>query len=221
MEYYYNLHFLKQASSPRKLTMVNVSQLSRGNAVVNNGVLFTLKNRKARTVCIAGNFSRWKEIPMERSSEGIWYFFQPGSEKQGMLRYKFTIDGIWTPDPSNAFRENDGSGSYVSLVQTPPPLKTNRVSCSITENNSVEFRIYYPGARLVSLVGDFNNWNPENDLMKRHGDGIWRLRKRLPRGTFRYQFIIDGKNSPDIYNTRSASTINGGALFTDNSQIAP
>ena len=51
--------------------------------------------------------------------------------------------------------------------------------------------------------------NPENDLLSKGRDGVWRLKKRLPKGTHRYKYIIDGEWLPDTYNANSASDDNG------------
>jgi 1,4-alpha-glucan branching enzyme len=208
--YYSNLRFLKKAEAPRHLTVINTENLSRDRQKIMNGILFTYRDRRAQEAAIAGSFSNWKVIPMQRSENGIWYYFLESGENTDTIKYKFTIDSIWIPDPLNSFRENDSSGSYVSVAQPMAPYQSTQVTYRILKGNTVEFRIFSPEARLVSLVGDFNNWNPENDLLRRKNDGIWRLRKKLSPGTYRYQFIIDGRWSPDTYNPGSASTINGG-----------
>ena len=50
-----------------------------------------------------------------------------------------------------------------------------------------------PGAREVSVVGDWNGWDPAADrLTDRDGDGIWEIELRLKRGEeHQYQFLID------------------------------
>jgi 1,4-alpha-glucan branching enzyme len=73
----------------------------------------------------------------------------------------------------------------------------------------VVFRIYKPEASIVSVVGDFNGWNPENDLLRKGSDGIWRLEKRLASGTYRYKYVIDGQWLPDTFNPDSASDSTG------------
>lgn len=213
VEYSNKLRALKQAEAPRPLTLVNLEELEHGKKNISNGLLFTYKNRKAVNVSIAGNFSNWRLIPMKRSVNGIWYYFQSVREDDtntdGYIKYKFSVDGIWTSDPSNSLQENDGNGSFLSVTNLPSPYFSPHITYRIVGKSNIEFRLYKPEARLISLVGDFNNWNPENDLLKRGKDGIWRLTKRLPAGTYRYIFIIDGKACPDMYNQESASTVNG------------
>jgi 1,4-alpha-glucan branching enzyme len=50
-----------------------------------------------------------------------------------------------------------------------------------------------PQAQSVSLVGDFNKWNPAAHPMKRMPDGAWLLMVELSHGHHRYAFLVDGK----------------------------
>jgi len=54
-----------------------------------------------------------------------------------------------------------------------------------------------PQARSVSLVGDFNKWNPTAHPMKRMPDGAWLLLVELPHGHHRYAFLVDGSLTLD------------------------
>ena len=54
-----------------------------------------------------------------------------------------------------------------------------------------------PQAHSVSLVGDFNEWNPASHPMKRMPDGAWLLSVDLNHGHHRYAFLVDGKLTLD------------------------
>ncbi len=60
---------------------------------------------------------------------------------------------------------------------------------------TVRLTLEAPGARQVSVVGDWNGWTPAgNRLVDRNGDGIWEGTVRLHRlREYRYQFLIDGE----------------------------
>lgn len=64
----------------------------------------------------------------------------------------------------------------------------------------VEFAIYLPDVENLSLVGNFNDWNPEHDLLVKGQDGIFRLRLRLRPGEYVYKYIADGRWVLDPYN---------------------
>jgi 1,4-alpha-glucan branching enzyme len=47
-------------------------------------------------------------------------------------------------------------------------------------------------ATAVSLVGDFNDWNPISHPMKHMPDRSWLLTLNLKHGHHRYAFLVDG-----------------------------
>src|ERR1043165_5719682 len=56
----------------------------------------------------------------------------------------------------------------------------------------VNFLFFAPQARHVSLIGDFNNWSPNANPMKRQPDGGWTIQVPLSHGHHRYLFLVDG-----------------------------
>ena len=48
-------------------------------------------------------------------------------------------------------------------------------------------------ARAVSLIGDFNQWNPKANPMARGADGVWTIRVELRHGHHRYAYLADGQ----------------------------
>ena len=207
---YYNALFqLKNAKPPEKIKLINTDNIARGKSVLSEGLLFTFKDRKAGNVMISGNFSSWKTRRMTRSNEGIWFFYLSSNDFTGKVEYKYNVDGLWTEDPMNFFRQDDKMGSYFSVAEINAPSEGKLVAYKFIAKNVILFRTYRPEARIISLVGDFNGWNPEHDIMKRGNDGIWKLEKRLSSGVFRYKFIVDGKWVPDITNPDSASDNSG------------
>ena len=52
-----------------------------------------------------------------------------------------------------------------------------------------------PRASAVSVVGDWNGWDPSSQrLSDRNGDGVWEIEIRLEPGReYRYQFLVDGE----------------------------
>jgi 1,4-alpha-glucan branching enzyme len=57
----------------------------------------------------------------------------------------------------------------------------------------VDFFCRVPEAKAVSLIGDFNGWDPKAHPMNRMPDGAWYVRMELPHGHHQYQFLVDGK----------------------------
>lgn len=61
----------------------------------------------------------------------------------------------------------------------------------------VNFVCYAPGAQHVSVIGDFNNWEPNAHPMKRQPDGAWTVQIQLCHGHHQYLFCVDGQGHLD------------------------
>ncbi len=61
----------------------------------------------------------------------------------------------------------------------------------------VHFICYAPEAKHVSLIGDFNEWQPDVHPMRRQPDGAWMIQVILTHGHHRYLFFVDGKTRLD------------------------
>jgi 1,4-alpha-glucan branching enzyme len=206
VENYENLTYLKNSSAPETLSMLNVRNIGSDSKQIQDGLLFTYDDRNAKIVEIAGNFSNWKPVIMTRSKHGIWYHFQKTDSDEKIYSYKYIVDGTWTKDPQNHYKNNDNVSSYISIVHVAEKGLSKQITYKILSKDTVEFRFHKPNAKFISLVGDFNNWNPENDLMTKDENGIWRLTKKLSSGkTYRYKFYIDGEWEVDTYNANSGS----------------
>jgi 1,4-alpha-glucan branching enzyme len=57
---------------------------------------------------------------------------------------------------------------------------------------AVNFICHAPHAKSVSLVGDFNAWNPAANPMNHMPDRSWLLTVELKHGHHRYAFLVDG-----------------------------
>ena len=60
-----------------------------------------------------------------------------------------------------------------------------------TGYREVELVFHAPGARSVSVAGDFNSWDVRRNPMDRGAEGSWRLKLHLQPGLYQYNFYID------------------------------
>jgi chromosome partitioning protein len=68
-------------------------------------------------------------------------------------------------------------------------------------DGAVLFVTLYPRASNVQIAGDFNNWQPEKNLMEKVGEsGVWQTKIKLPAGKYRYRLVVDGQWQQDPYN---------------------
>ncbi len=61
----------------------------------------------------------------------------------------------------------------------------------------VRFSVSAPSAKQVSLVGDFNRWNPAAVPMRRGSSDVWVVDVRLEPGRHVFAFSIDGSIRAD------------------------
>jgi len=55
----------------------------------------------------------------------------------------------------------------------------------------LQFVLVAPQAASVSLVGDFNDWDPKRSPMQT-AQGVWATALRLTPGRYRYAFLVNG-----------------------------
>lgn len=57
----------------------------------------------------------------------------------------------------------------------------------------VEVVFTAPQAASVTIVGDFNGWDPQRTrLVRASHEGLWRARLKLAPGVYQYSFVLDG-----------------------------
>lgn len=137
-------------------------------------------------VFLSGTFNNWStgKTMMHKSKGGWSISFEL---KPGRYLYKFIVDGVWIPDPTNKQKEHDGHGGHNSIVYC-----TNH-----------EFVLSnFSKAKRVFLAGSFNSWRP-NDIKIPKSGNSWKLPVFLPEGTHLYKFVVDNQwitdpSNPDI-----------------------
>ncbi len=81
---------------------------------------FVLKAPEARSVLLAGDFTRWQEraLPMKPLPNGGWGVSV--SLPPGNYQYRFVVDGQWRDDPECARRVPNGFGGYNMVHEVIP-----------------------------------------------------------------------------------------------------
>ena len=78
-----------------------------------------------------------------------------------------------------------------------------RKNNSKQKNKEIQFSLLAIEAKKVSLVGEFNDWNPDADPMQSDGNGTWTKAKMLSPGNIEYKFWVDGEWMQDPVNLRA------------------
>ena len=71
----------------------------------------------------------------------------------------------------------------------PPDLPSQQAAPARVR---VTFVFHAPEARRVSLEGNFNDGDPERDVMQTDAEGRWTAELDIPPGRYEYQFVVDG-----------------------------
>jgi 1,4-alpha-glucan branching enzyme len=75
-------------------------------------------------------------------------------------------------------------------------MPSDNLSYGASDLYPVDFEITAPGAKRVTLSGDFNNWK-SMPLSDADGDGRWTVSLTLAPGRYLYAFAVDGKKRLD------------------------
>ncbi len=78
-------------------------------------------------------------------------------------------------------------------------------------NDAIVFVSLYPRASAVQVAGDFNNWQPEKNVMQKVGEGgVWQTEIKMAPGKYRYRLVVDGQWQQDPYNEKIEPNPFGG-----------
>jgi hypothetical protein len=77
------------------------------------------------------------------------------------------------------------------LLRAPRPSAPDRPLATSAETRPVLLRLASPASQ-VSVVGDFNDWDPAATPLRRDG-GTWTVELHLKPGRYHYTFLIDGR----------------------------
>jgi 1,4-alpha-glucan branching enzyme len=212
--FYWQIENLKRAVPPRYIKLVDIENYRTNGKFINKGILFTYFGLKNSEISLCANFTTWRCIPMKKNRFGVFYIVanpEIKNRKEEIIKqveYKFKVDNLFETDPLNSEKVSDGSGSYYSEYIVEDFEVSKQTYAEIIKEEMlddldfmiVEFKIYQPKASVISLVGDFNGWNPEHDYLKKESNGIFILRKKLRPGEYLYNYIVDGEKILDVYN---------------------
>jgi 1,4-alpha-glucan branching enzyme len=192
-----------------------VTSLFAAVRVVTTAITFTYTDPNATTVELAGEFSNWKPEALTKDESGNWsttvYL------EAGQYGYKFVVDGEWKFDPKNPSRKkvNDTENSAITVGTAPEKTAAGDGETSAKST----FTYADPNAKAVFVAGQFNNWDPAANPMKKNEAGLWTTSVALKPGKQLYKFIVDGDWRLDPKNP--ASEDDGSGNMNSIKTVAP
>ncbi|MFA5156320.1 MAG: AAA family ATPase [Candidatus Omnitrophota bacterium] len=97
-----------------------------------------------------------------------------------------------------------------SSPETPAPVACKPLEKKMDEIvkermpklSEIIFSLPAPDANEVHLVGDFNNWQPDEKSRMERSNGTWVKKVSLKAGQYQYRFVVDGNWTEDAGNPR-------------------
>lgn len=80
-------------------------------------------------------------------------------------------------------------------VATPTVVPVSATGATAATGRQVQFVLAARGAQHVTLVGDFNDWDPSATPLRAvpGPDGLWSVQVPLAPGRHEYAFVVDGR----------------------------
>ena len=141
----------------------------------------------------------------EKNEHGIFILTMPVPEGHDEIRYRLVVDGLWTVDP-NAGVHRDSRGVPVSSLIIPVHSTAPIPGIKRLSDGSTRFVYIGDIGSRVSLVGDFNRWDPYLTPMEESPvhPGVYTVTLNMPPDSRFYRFVVDGHEIPDPENPVSS-----------------
>ncbi|MEL3907738.1 MAG: glycogen-binding domain-containing protein [Treponemataceae bacterium] len=186
-----------------------------GPPEIRNGCLIFTQDQKFRHAGIAFEFEDYKtvhnftRVPTNREgkSDDVLFFILEIPENISEIKYRVSLDGLWTKDPQNENCFFDYTlGVTVSTVKVP---FAHTKKTKILENGFVQF--YFEGEpnESVRLAGTFNNWDPFMYEMQEVRPGEYFLTLPLLSGKWQYAFFVGTTQFKDPTNSKTVFSKEG------------
>jgi len=152
-----------------------------------------------------------QKVPDPYIDSGLQFYIYKIPDQLRELEYRLVINGLWTIDPANPNSRRDPvsglSLSYLSLPQRPA---NNNPLNGLPEGLKFTF-VGLPG-EIVTVAGNFNNWDPFMYELKEISSGVYSITLPLPPGKYQYVFYCRGERFTDPYNSQRIYSRDGKAV---------
>ena len=148
-----------------------------------------------------------------RNQNGVYFLvYDLTSESPATVEYRLIVDGLWQGDPTNPDRIRDDQGitlSRVSLKTRDLPLDHGPVQ---GYSGEVDFAYRGKPGQQVSIIANFNQWDPFAQYLEEISPGEYRLKLTLAPGVILYRFVVGTQSFLDPENGHSGHDDQGGTF---------
>lgn len=101
---------------------------------------------------------------------------------------------ISVPQPSFRLLGTAAAAALIAFFAFTFILNTPETSPICSAEVKFSLRITDNQAHTVAIAGDFNNWDPQTNILEDpEGDGVWTGTLKLKPGRYEYMFVMDGE----------------------------
>lgn len=148
---------------------------------------------------------RFKDVhSFEKNAHGLFVLAVPVPyETRAPLRYRLVVDGVWGRDAANpSFERDPRTGAVFSLASVPfiSSARPGVWKLLAEDGRTARFRYETDPGQIVTVVGDFNAWDPFVHELRETESGVYELELPLPPGAHYYAFLVRGERVPDPLN---------------------
>jgi hypothetical protein len=210
------------AASPTALDVnIQTTRTMQAPRLVGDTLILTYWSRQPARF-VGARFHHEQGAPLHVYSvneHGVFVLDYPLPVGLARLSYRIVVDGLWMSDPSNPLREFDERGDEVSVYEVETEPQRSIVNPAIAAGRATFRYRGTPGAR-VSLVGDFNGWDPfaPGYLMAEIKPGEFALTIEARSGRHYYAYFAEGRKMLDEWNSETGIDPDGRRV---NSFIIP
>ncbi|MGL4562026.1 MAG: glycogen-binding domain-containing protein [Brevinema sp.] len=190
-----------------------------------NYLLFYYKG-VAKSVIISGEFNDWQDHwVMQETKSNLWTFTITNRIAKGTYKYRLKVDGFWIADPQNPHITYDKAQQKLSVLTLTNDFLPHQKFPMWVSNDIYLFKYINTNARIVNIIGDFNDWNPFSHSMIYKGAGEFVIELELKaKKSYIYSFIQDGiwrfdENNKKQYLNKQNRPVN--IFYADTSNSKP
>ena len=166
-----------------------------------------------RFVGVRFGHESWKILhTYARNEHEVFVLDYPVPEGVREIRYRIVVDGLWMADPANPRVDADQTGEEFSVFTLEREPERPILNPRQERGGALTFTFRGAPGRHVSLLGDFNNWDPFMDYMAEKSPGLYTVTLRIPPGPHWYVFFTEGRRVLDMFNADSAVDPDGTAV---------
>ncbi len=199
---------------------LHLAGLSRAEAptVMEDQAVFSVKG-PYRSVGAAFEHEGWAIVhAFERNAQGVFVLALPlPLDSENPLAYRIVVDGVWTRDPANpSWRRDPRTALDLSVLAVPRVSSERPGLYRLVSEDGRLVRFLWKGepGSVVTVAGDFNQWDPFLHELRETEPGVFRLDLALPPGRHRYAFFYRGESRADPLNPSHEFTKDGMEVST-------